>query len=339
MDLEIKDLSLSLQKKEILKKVNLCVKSGEFLSLLGASGSGKTTLLKAIAGIIEPDKGRVFIGDKDITDLKTYLRKTVIVFQDFRLFPHMNVWQNISFALKIKGLSKEDSLAIASDLLKKVQLSGYEYRRIDEISGGQMQRVALARALAAEPDVLLLDEAFSSLDPSLRTDMRTLLKSLQREYSITTLFVTHDKQEALQISDRIAFIKDGEIVQIDSPQNIYLKPNSLAVAEFFSPSPVLRGFVENGVFIAGNIEIQVNLEAGTYFCQLRQNACVPFVDALGAYTAINIKYLGHGYTVSLRHVHLGVCVDVYFENTDNVKLGDRYSIQYLAEKLVFIRIN
>ena len=196
MELELKNISVDLSNKKILKSINLKVHNGEFISLLGSSGCGKSTMLKTIAGIINQNEGSIILGGKVADKIPAYKRKTVIVFQDFRLFPHMTVAENISFPLKMTGTNKTSCREKALVLLEKVQLKGFEDRHVDQMSGGQMQRVALARALAAEPSLLLLDEPFSSLDINLRKDMRELILSLQREYKITPILVTHDKEEA-----------------------------------------------------------------------------------------------------------------------------------------------
>lgn len=210
MSLKIENLSIKLQKEEILHDVSLEIKEGEFVSLLGASGCGKTTLLKSIAGLLETEDGSISIDGQKMDHVAPEKRGTVIVFQDLRLFPHMTVEKNISFALQLKKVPKKEQKKRVEKLLEDVQLSGYGDRRMKEMSGGQLQRVALARALAAEPKVLLLDEPFSGLDEKLRMEMGALVKRLHQEWKLTTILVTHDKREALQMSDRIALMSGGE---------------------------------------------------------------------------------------------------------------------------------
>ena len=221
MELSLKNISVALSGEEILDSISLTVDDGAFISLLGASGCGKSTLLKTIAGIITPSSGSVFLNGVCADRLPPHKRGTVIVFQDLRLFPHMTVAENIAFPMKMRGVTKEEYMRTTIGLLEKVQLEGFEGRRIREMSGGQLQRVALARALAANPNVLLLDEPFSSLDENLREDMRQLVLRLQKDYRITTILVTHDRQEALSMSDKIALMMDGRILQYDTPENIY----------------------------------------------------------------------------------------------------------------------
>ena len=248
MELSIKDLSVNLSGQSILKSVNITVEDGSLISLLGPSGCGKSTLLKTIAGVIEPSAGSVFLNGVCADGLPPHRRGTVIVFQDLRLFPHMTAAENIGFPLKMQGISRKERSIVIKELLEKVQLAGFERRRAAEMSGGQLQRVALARALAAKPNVLLLDEPFSSLDEALRQDMRKLVLELQKSYRLTTILVTHDKQEALRMSSKVAFMTGGEILQYDMPENIYQAPASRVVAEFFCDGTCLDGTVESGVF-------------------------------------------------------------------------------------------
>ena len=233
MKLEIKDLMVRFAEDDILKQVSLTVEEGEFLSLLGPSGCGKSTLLKAIAGIIPPEQGSILLGGQDITRLPIYQRGAVIVFQDLRLFPNMNAVDNVAFPLKMQGIGKAERRKTAEELLEKVQLPGLGQRRIHQLSGGQQQRVALARALAARPKLLLLDEPFSALDENLRQEMRELVLQLHKEFAMTTVLVTHDRQEALTLSDRLALMFAGEIAQVGTAEEILQQPNSAEVQNYF----------------------------------------------------------------------------------------------------------
>ena len=211
MKLNVEHLAVELGGSPILRDLSLQLADGEFLALLGPSGCGKSTLLKAIAGIVPVKSGTIHLGTQDITQTAIHKRGTVILFQEMRLFPHMNVEDNIAFPLKMQGIKKEERLKAAQELLEKVQLSGYGKRRIHQLSGGQQQRVALARALAARPKLLLLDEPFSALDADLRQEMRDLVRSLHSEFAMTTIMVTHDRQEAHAIADRVVDMKNGRI--------------------------------------------------------------------------------------------------------------------------------
>ncbi len=264
MSLVIKKLNVKLQKENILHEVNVKIKEGEFISLLGASGCGKSTLLKSIAGLIEIESGEIFLEEKSIKDIPPEKRGTVIVFQDLRLFPHMTVEKNIAFSMELKKIPKKIQKERVSQLLKEVQLEGYEKRRIREMSGGQLQRVALARALAAEPRVLLLDEPFSGLDAKLRIEMARLVKKLHQTRYLTTILVTHDKQEALQLSDRIALMSEGRIIQYDLPHNMLYHPQNQKVVEYFGKANCIIGTVKNGRFIGKACEWEADLEDGVY---------------------------------------------------------------------------
>lgn len=211
MGLMIDKLNVKLQKDEILNQVSLEIYDGEFVSLLGPSGCGKTTLLKSIAGLLEVESGDIRLDGVSLNDVPPEKRGTVVVFQDLRLFPHLTVEKNIMFPMELRKVPKEVQKKTVKKLLEDVQLSGFEQRKIRQMSGGQQQRVALARALAANPKVLLLDEPFSGLDEELRVEMAALVKKLHDEWKITTILVTHDKREALQLSDRIVTMSNGEI--------------------------------------------------------------------------------------------------------------------------------
>jgi len=253
MKLEIQDLGVWIRKNPILEGISLTVEDGEFVSLLGASGCGKSTLLKTIAGILPARTGRIALGGEDITNLAAHKRGTVIVFQDLRLFPHMTAVENVAFAQKMQGIPKQERLRSAEMFLERVQLDGYGNRRIGQLSGGQQQRVALARALAARPKVLLLDEPFSALDESLRQEMRDLVCTLHRDLSMTTVMVTHDREEALRLSHRIALMHGRKILQCATPEELCHRPVSATVAEYFGNGVHLHGEIRNGQFTGDKI--------------------------------------------------------------------------------------
>lgn len=212
--------------------VDLDVVGGEFLTLLGPSGSGKTTVLRMIAGFEKPDAGTITLGGKDVSQLPPYARDVNTVFQDYALFPHMSVAENIEYGLRVKGVAKNERQSQAENALAQVRLSGYGDRKPHELSGGQRQRVALARAIVNRPSVLLLDEPLGALDLKLREAMQLELKELQRELGITFIFVTHDQEEALTMSDRIAIFNQGKIEQLGTPKEIYEHPATPFVSEF-----------------------------------------------------------------------------------------------------------
>lgn len=235
---EFKSVSKFFGDVKAVDDVDLQVHKGEFFALLGPSGCGKTTSLRMIGGLEHPDKGDVFINGVRVNHVPPYERDASIVFQNLALFPHMTVAQNIAFGLKLKKLPRDQINAKVSDMLNLVQLSGMEKRRPDQLSGGQQQRVAVARSLILQPEVLLLDEPLAALDRKLRKEMQIELRRIQRDVGITFIYVTHDQKEALSMSDRIAVMKDGKIVQLGSPEDIYEQPRTRFVADFMGASNV-----------------------------------------------------------------------------------------------------
>lgn len=234
MKLEIKDLTVDIDKKRILSDVSLGVTENEFHILLGPSGCGKSTLLKTIAGIYSAESGSIMLDGALINDMPPHKRGTVIVFQDMRLFPNMTVSENVAYPLRVMRVKKEERRAKAAEFLSYVQLEGFDDRRISSLSGGQQQRVALARALAAKPKILLMDEPFSSLDENLRDDMRMLVTDIHKRFGMTTIMVTHDRQEAFSMADRISLMFDGRIVQTGSPQEVLSHPADERVRIYFN---------------------------------------------------------------------------------------------------------
>lgn len=230
--IEIRGLSRSFGEVRAVNAVDLDIFEGEFITLLGPSGSGKTTVLRMIAGFEKPDSGTILLGGTDVSQSPPYDRDVNTVFQDYALFPHMNVISNIEYGLRVKGVDKSDRRARAMQALQQVRLEGYESRKPAQLSGGQRQRVALARALVNRPSVLLLDEPLGALDLKLREQMQIELKELQRAVGITFIFVTHDQEEALTMSDRIVVFNHGRIEQIGTPRQIYDNPQSSFVSEF-----------------------------------------------------------------------------------------------------------
>ena len=226
---------------EVLSNINLYIRKNEFLTLLGPSGCGKTTMRRLLGGFETPTSGDILFEGKSIVNTPPYKRKLNTVFQRYALFPHMDVFDNIAFGLKIKKMSKSNIEKKVKDMLKLVGLAGYEDRGIDKLSGGQMQRVAIARALVNEPELLLLDEPLGALDLKFRKDMQLELKRMQKQLGITFVYVTHDQEEALSMSDTIAVMDEGMIQQIDTPVGIYNEPVNTFVADFIGESNILYG--------------------------------------------------------------------------------------------------
>lgn len=239
--IELKNISKSFGDNVILENFDFKVKKDEFLTILGPSGCGKTTILRLIGGFEEPDEGQILFNGEDITNKEAYERRINTVFQKYALFPHMNVFDNIAFGLKIKKMDKKVIKEKVSEVLKLVNLSGFENREIESLSGGQQQRIAIARALVNEPDVLLLDEPLGALDLKLRQAMQIELKRIQKSVGITFIYVTHDQEEALSMSDTVVVLNNGEIQQMDSPINIYNEPKNAFVADFIGESNIIKG--------------------------------------------------------------------------------------------------
>ncbi|MBC5631102.1 ABC transporter ATP-binding protein [Clostridium sp. NSJ-6] len=241
--IELKEISKTYGDNTVLNNLSLNIKKNEFLTLLGPSGCGKTTTLKIIAGFENADEGVVLFGDNNITSLPPYKRKLNTVFQKYALFPHMNIYENIAFGLKIKKLPKAEIDKKVKNMLKLVALEGFEKRSVESLSGGQQQRVAIARALVNEPEVLLLDEPLGALDLKLRKEMQIELKKIQQRLGITFIFVTHDQEEALSMSDTIVVMNKGVIQQMGTPEDIYNEPANAFVADFIGESNILDGIM------------------------------------------------------------------------------------------------
>ena len=243
----------------IIENLSLDIKQGEFFTLLGPSGCGKTTLLRMIAGFNSIEKGDFYFNEKRINDLDPAKRNIGMVFQNYAIFPHLTVEQNVEFGLKNRKISKEEMKTETEKFLKLMQIDEYRDRMPERLSGGQQQRVALARALVIKPDVLLMDEPLSNLDAKLRVEMRTAIKEIQNSIGITTVYVTHDQEEAMAVSDRIAVMKDGEIQHLGQPKDIYQRPANLFVATFIGKTNVLNGNLNGSILkVAGKYDVTLN---------------------------------------------------------------------------------
>jgi putative spermidine/putrescine transport system ATP-binding protein len=304
--IEIRNLAKSFGAVKAVDGVDLDIHAGEFLTLLGPSGSGKTTVLRMIAGFETPDSGSITLNGVDITYLPPYERDVNTVFQDYALFPHMDVISNIEYGLRVKGVDKKERREKALRALDQVRLSGYENRKPNQLSGGQRQRVALARALVNRPSVLLLDEPLGALDLKLRQQMQIELKELQREVGITFIFVTHDQEEALTMSDRIVVFDKGRIQQLDKPSEIYERPTNEFVA----------GFVGISNLIAGKAAQEILGKAGTFTVRPEKihigKPVAQFRSAEG--TIKEVEYLGPS-TRFLVELDAGVTLMALRQNT------------------------
>lgn len=247
---ELKKIKVTFDEETILNQIDLKIKDKEFVTLLGPSGCGKTTTLRVIAGFVRPDEGDVLFDGKTVNALPPYKRQVNTIFQRYALFEHLNVFENIAFGLRVKKVPEKEIKQRVTDMLKLVNLSGYEKRHINKLSGGQQQRVAIARALINEPKVLLLDEPLAALDLKLRKDMQVELKNIQKRLGITFIFVTHDQEEALSMSDTVVVMNDGKIQQIGTPQDIYNEPKNAFVADFIGESNILDGIMKKDFLTA-----------------------------------------------------------------------------------------
>ena len=243
-NIEIRSLGASYQGRRILKSVSLEIKAGELFFLIGPSGCGKTTLLRLIAGFLQPDQGDIFFDGQSLLSLPPHRRETAMVFQSYALWPHLTVADNIAFGLEARGLSSKQVASRVAEALQQVQLGGFGPRRIGELSGGQQQRVALARALIVRPRCLLLDEPLSNLDARLRKGVREEIRRICKDHGLTTICVTHDREEALSLADRLAVMVQGEVLQVGKPDEVYRRPSHRMVAEFLGETNLLPAYLE-----------------------------------------------------------------------------------------------
>jgi spermidine/putrescine ABC transporter ATP-binding subunit len=267
--LEVRNIVKRFGAREVLRRLSLQIASGEFLTLLGESGSGKTTLLRLIAGFEQPTSGEIWMNGERLDTLPPYRRRVNTVFQHYALFPHLTVQENVAYGLRVTGVASAEISSRVADALRMVKMHEYAATRPAQLSGGQQQRVALARALVNRPQLLLLDEPLSALDANLRKQMQSELKSLQRELGITFLFVTHDQDEAMALSDRIALLKDGSLEQVASPREIYAGPATAYTAQFIGQTNLLRAQVRAGIASAGSLQWPTNQPDGTAVFSLR----------------------------------------------------------------------
>jgi putative spermidine/putrescine transport system ATP-binding protein len=269
----------------VLDRVSLDVQRGEMVALLGSSGCGKTTLLRAIAGFVQPTSGRIVVDGRDITHLPPEARQTALMFQSYALWPHMDVAANIGYGLRMRGVDRKSIAQRVADMLKLLQLGGYERRNVASLSGGQRQRVAMGRALAVDPLLLLLDEPMSNLDYKVRLDLRHELRALQKRVGITAIYVTHDREEALTLADRIAVIDAGRVLQYGTPQEVFHRP----------ASPFVAGFM------GADNAIELDGQRAHFRADRARLAAAPDPAAVSlAGTVEQASYLGHGYRYRVR---------------------------------------
>ena len=326
---ELKNISVTFDEEKILDKINLRIKDKEFVTLLGPSGCGKTTTLRAIAGFVSPSEGDILFDGQVVNDLPAHKRQVNTIFQRYALFPHLNVFENVAFGLRVKKTPENEVKERVAEILKLVNLSGYEKRNIEKLSGGQQQRVAIARAIINHPKVLLLDEPLAALDLKLRKDMQVELKNIQKSLGITFIFVTHDQEEALSMSDTVVVMNEGVIQQIGTPQDIYNEPENAFVADFIGESNILDGVMKKDFLTSFSGKDFTCLDKGfnenehvDVVVRPEDVDIVPPAKGMLTGTVTSVTFLG---------VHYEIIVDIggfkwMIQTTDEQKVGDKVGL-------------
>ena len=328
--IRLQDISKKFEDDVILDSINLSIQDKEFMTFLGPSGCGKTTTLRIIAGFLEADSGQVLFEGKDINSLPPHKRQVNTIFQRYALFPHLNVYDNIAFGLRIKKMKEKDIAKKVGEMLELVNLKGFQKRNISSLSGGQQQRVAIARALAVEPRVLLLDEPLGALDLKLRKDMQVELKNIQKRMGITFIYVTHDQQEALSMSDTVVVMNGGRIQQIGTPIDIYNEPKNAFVADFIGESNILDGVMLD--------DFKAKFSGAIFQCLDKGFKVNESVDIVVRPEDVDVVPYGEG-TISgvitsntFKGVHFEMIVDIdnfkwMIQTTDYYPVGTKIGIQ------------
>ena len=328
--IELKNISVSFDNERILENLNLSIRDGEFITFLGPSGCGKTTTLRVIAGFLQPDDGDVIFDAKRINGVPPHKRQVNTIFQRYALFPNMNVADNIAFGLRVKKLPSDEIKKKVQEMLTLVNLKGFDHRMIESLSGGQQQRVAIARALAVDPKVLLLDEPLGALDLKLRKDMQVELKKIQKSLGITFIYVTHDQEEALSMSDTIVVMDNGKIQQIGSPTDIYNEPKNAFVADFIGESNIVDGIMKH--------DYVVEFSGHVFDCLDKGFAKDEAVDVVVRPEDVDVvpeeqgMLTGTVTSVTFKGVHYEIIVDIggflwMIQSTDIQYVGDRIGLQ------------
>ena len=327
--IELKNISMSFDGETVLDDLNLSIKDGEFVTFLGASGCGKTTTLRIIAGFIDPLQGDVFFDGQRINGVPPHKRNVNTIFQRYALFPHLNVYENVAFGLRVAKVPKEEIHDRVMEMIAMVNLKGLEHRKVDRLSGGQQQRVAIARAIVNRPKVLLLDEPLAALDYKLRKDMQNELKRIQRQLGITFIFVTHDQEEALSMSDTVVVMNEGKIQQIGSPTDIYNEPVNAFVADFIGESNIIAGTMVR--------DYLVRMDGRNFTCLDGGFAENEPVDVVIRPEDVDIVPLERGMlegevtSVIFKGVHYEMIIDVcgfkwMVQTTDGQEVGDKVGL-------------
>ena len=334
--ISLRDIAVSYDGEQVLKGFDLYIRDGEFVTLLGPSGCGKTTVLRTIGGFVTPDSGEVFFNGKNITGLPPHKREVNTIFQRYALFPHLNVYDNIAFGMRLKKKSEREVKETVQRMLSMVNLTGFSHRGVGQLSGGQQQRVAIARALANEPKVLLLDEPLGALDLKLRKDMQVELKKIQQQTGITFVFVTHDQEEALSMSDTVVVMDGGVIQQIGTPTDIYNEPKNAFVADFIGESNILDGLMLEDYWVkfAGHKFRCLDKGFGT-------NTPVDVVirpEDIDVVEPDSTHITGEVTAVTFKGVHYEILVDVagfkwMIQSTDCREVGDRIGLSLTPDDI------
>ena len=334
--ISLRDIAVSYDGEQVLKGFDLYIRDGEFVTLLGPSGCGKTTVLRTIGGFVTPDSGEVFFNGKNITGLPPHKREVNTIFQRYALFPHLNVYDNIAFGMRLKKKSEREVKETVQRMLSMVNLTGFSHRGVGQLSGGQQQRVAIARALANEPKVLLLDEPLGALDLKLRKDMQVELKKIQQQTGITFVFVTHDQEEALSMSDTVVVMDGGVIQQIGTPTDIYNEPKNAFVADFIGESNILDGLMLEAYWVkfAGHKFRCLDKGFGT-------NTPVDVVirpEDIDVVEPDSTHITGEVTAVTFKGVHYEIIVDVagfkwMIQSTDCREVGDRIGLSLTPDDI------
>ena len=323
--LELRDIRMSFDGEVVLDGINLTIKDGEFVTFLGPSGCGKTTTLRIIAGFESQTDGDVFFEGKNINAVPPHKRHINTIFQRYALFPHLNVYDNVAFGLKVKGVPKSEIPEKVSEMLEMVNLKGLEKRKIDTLSGGQQQRVAIARAIINHPKVLLLDEPLSALDLKLRKDMQVELKNLQKRTGITFIFVTHDQEEALSMSDTVVVMDKGKIQQVGTPADIYNEPENAFVADFIGESNIIDGVMKKDFLVEFDKKQFTCLDSG--FAENEEVDVVIRPEDVDIVPPVQGMLEGEVTSVTFLGVHYEIIVDInnfkwMIQTTDKHEVGE-----------------
>ena len=326
---ELENIGISFDDEVILDDLCLSIKDGEFVTFLGPSGCGKTTTLRIIAGFTQPDTGEVIIDGNRMNGVPPYKRQVNTIFQRYALFPHLNVYENVAFGLRVNKVDKKEIDERVTAMLKSVNLSGFERRQIHSLSGGQQQRVAIARALVNNPKILLLDEPLGALDLKLRKDMQIELKNIQQQLGITFIFVTHDQEEALSMSDTVVVMNEGKIQQIGSPEDIYNEPKNAFVADFIGESNILDGIMREDKLVEMFGHKFECVDTG-----FDKNESVDVVvrpEDIDVVSESEGQLSGVVSSITFKGVHYEIIVDIndfkwMIQSTDSPAVGDRIGI-------------